>query len=69
MSHVLEAFPVRFFWRFNGLSGPHFIRLIEYLRVEAEALDQTETIASGREFERIFALIGSNRETAAPTPA
>jgi hypothetical protein len=68
MSHLLEAFPVRFFWRFNGLSGPHFIRLVEYLRVEAEALDQTDAIESGREFERIFALIGRSRRDGGPSP-
>src|SRR5262249_18417566 len=44
MSHLLEAFPVRFFWRSNGLSGSHLIRLIAYLRVEAESLDQTGAI-------------------------
>jgi hypothetical protein len=68
MSHLLEAFPVRFFWRSNGLSGSHLIRLIAYLRVEAESLDQTGAIEGGREFERIFALIAKSRRGGSPSP-
>jgi beta-lactamase superfamily II metal-dependent hydrolase len=61
MSHLFETFPVRYFWRFNGLSGPHFVRLIEYLRAESEAIDRFDEIESAREFERIFDLIGENK--------
>jgi beta-lactamase superfamily II metal-dependent hydrolase len=61
MSHLLEAFPVRCFWRFNGMSGPHFIRLIEYLRVESEAIDRSDEIESAKEFERIFGFIGEKK--------
>jgi hypothetical protein len=68
MSHLLEAFPVRFFWRFNGLSGPHLIHLIAYLRVEAEALDQADALEGGREFERIFASIARSKRNGNPSP-
>lgn len=68
MSHLLESFPVRCFWRFNGLSGPHFLRLVRYLRIEAESIDRIDEIDAGREFERIFALIASGRRRGQASP-
>jgi beta-lactamase superfamily II metal-dependent hydrolase len=62
MSHLLDAFPVRYFWRFNGLSGQHFFSLINYLRDESDAIDQSDEIESGKEFERIFALIAGKKK-------
>src|SRR4051812_33928138 len=32
MSQLLESFSIRSFWRFSGLGGSHFLRLVEYLK-------------------------------------
>ena len=56
MSQLLETFPVRYFWHFNGLSGRDFFKLVEYLRDEAEGTGLATEVESAREFGRIFGL-------------
>jgi beta-lactamase superfamily II metal-dependent hydrolase len=66
MSHILETFHVRYFWRFNGLGGPHFQRLVQYFRVDAEELGGADEISGAAEFERIFGLVGEKRKSQDP---
>jgi hypothetical protein len=66
MSHLLEAFPVRYFWPFVGLSGKHFLQLVEYLQIEARGTAQRSDEESTLEFAKIFGLVRRRQKTQDP---
>ena len=66
MSHLLEACSVRYFWLFNGLSGKHFLQLVQLLDVEVAAIHQEDQIENAREFAKIFSLVNQKKRCQQP---
>jgi hypothetical protein len=66
MSQLLEYLPVRYFWHFNGMSSEHFMKLVEYLHVEAGDERVPSAIKRAREFGRIFGLVEDKRKHQSP---
>lgn len=57
MSHLLEHFPVKYFWKYTGFGGQQFLRLIQLLEVEAREKDDSERSSLASELEQILLLI------------
>src|SRR3954452_15190803 len=66
MSQLLQAFPVRLFWRFSGLSGKHLEDLVTPLRLKAAATSWPDALEDATEFGRIFGLVQWKREHQIP---
>ncbi len=66
MSHLLEAFPVQYFWPSAGLSGKNFLQLVQYLQVEALGTAQPSDEESALEFTKIFGLVKGKRTSQVP---
>lgn len=61
MSHLLEEYPVKHFWRFQGVSGDQIGRMALYFKVEAERADDTNEKANAHELTKIFQLVKKQR--------
>ena len=66
MSHLLEAFPVRYFWPSADLSGKHFQQLATQLQIEARQASQPSFEESAKEFPKIFGLVQRKRDQQDP---
>ncbi len=66
MSQILAEFRVHSFWRFGGLSGKHFHKLVHYYQMEAHRGGTAEVKENANEFETIFGIVRNRRRDPAP---
>lgn len=61
MSHILNAYPIRYFWRFGGMSAKDLNRLVEYFVVQAEQGGEPTENENADELRCILSLVEKKR--------
>lgn len=60
MSHLLEQFDVKRFWRFGAMSREHLVNLITFLKADARERSDEKDLESANDLHRTFQLVASN---------
>lgn len=68
MSHLLERFPVRCFWRPSTMTAQRLIQIIEAAKIDAKNAGDPVAVEDANELDRIFRLIKEKKQ-ASGTPA